>query len=190
MTASGATLLDDNLTSPGTALGTIAYMSPEQVRGEELDARTDLFSFAVVLYEMATGNQAFSSPTSGVIFDGILNRQPVEPLRLNPILPVELHRILNKALEKDRTLRYQTASDLRADLQRQQRDSTSGKVRAWQATSAATAPSTLQVEASRPAPPSGRRKKLFRSSTDKKIAGAWPTIGTWILGPSESSGLS
>ena len=171
MSASGATLLDDNLTSPGTALGTISYMSPEQVRGEELDARTDLFSFAVVLYEMATGNQAFPGPTSGVIFDGILNRLPVEPLRLNPILPVELDRILKKALEKDRTLRYQTASDLRADLQRQQRDSTSGKVRVWQATSAATAPAAGHVEPPRPPLPSGSIKKLFRSSTDKKIAG-------------------
>src|SRR5215472_8886781 len=184
MTASGATLLDDNLTSPGTALGTIAYMSPEQVRGEELDARTDLFSFAVVLYEMATGNQAFSGPTTGVIFDGILNRQPVEPLRLNPILPVELDRILNKALEKDRTLRYQTASDLRADLQRQQRDSTSGKVRAWQATSAATAPSTGGAETPRPPLPSGSRKKLFRSSTDKKIAGVCGGLADyWDMDP-------
>lgn len=184
MTASGATLLDDNLTSPGTALGTIAYMSPEQVRGEELDARTDLFSFGLVLYEMATGNQAFPGPTSGVIFDGILNRQPVEPLRLNPILPEELDRILNKALEKDRTLRYQTASDLRADLQRQQRDSTSGKVRVWQATSAATAPPTGQVEAPRPPLPSGSRKKLFRSSTDKKIAGVCGGLADyWDMDP-------
>jgi Tol biopolymer transport system component/phage shock protein PspC (stress-responsive transcriptional regulator)/tRNA A-37 threonylcarbamoyl transferase component Bud32 len=172
-TASGLTLLEDNLTSPGTALGTIAYMSPEQVRGEDLDARTDLFSFGVVLYEMATGNQAFPGPTSGVIFDGILNRQPVEPLRLNPILPLELDRILNKALEKDRVLRYQTASDLRADLQRQQRDSTSGKVRAWQATAAAATPGARWPEAASAALPgqTGIKKKLFRSSSGKKMGG-------------------
>ena len=172
-TASGATLIDDNLTSPGTALGTIAYMSPEQVRGEDLDARTDLFSFGVVLYEMATGNQAFPGPTSGVIFDAILNRQPVEPLRLNPILTVELDRILNKALEKDRTLRYQTASDLRADLQRQQRDSTSGKVRAWQTPPSTAATAARPFEAPPPPLPEQSRsgKKLFRSSANKKIAG-------------------
>jgi Tol biopolymer transport system component/phage shock protein PspC (stress-responsive transcriptional regulator) len=167
-TVSGATVLDDNLTSPGTALGTIAYMSPEQVRGEDLDARTDLFSFAVVLYEMATGNQAFPGPTSGVVFDGILNRQPVEPLRLNPILPLELDRILNKALEKDRALRYQTASDLRADLQRQQRDSTSGKVKVWQAAATGAAAAKQAETAS---PQTGTERKLTRSATDKKIAG-------------------
>src|SRR5499427_9011907 len=155
---SGATMLDDNLTSPGTALGTIAYMSPEQVRGEELDARTDLFSFALVLYEMATGNQAFPGPTSGVIFDGILNRQPVEPLRLNPTLPIELERILNKALEKDRVLRYQTASDLRADLQREQRNSTSGKVKAWQSTAAVAAQQTRATSPGPSAQTSGEKK--------------------------------
>ena len=172
VTASGATVLDDNLTSPGTALGTIAYMSPEQVRGEDLDARTDLFSFGVVLYEMATGNQAFPGRTSGVVFDGILNRQPVEPARLNPILPLELDRILNKALEKDRTLRYQTASDLRADLQRQLRDSTSGKVRVWQTTAAdAAAAKETETASGGVSSQTGGEKKLTRSATNKKIAG-------------------
>src|SRR5207248_5309260 len=109
---------------------------------------------------------------SGVVFDGILNRQPVEPVRLNPILPLELDRILNKVLEKDRALRYQTASDLRADLQRQQRDSTSGKVKAWQAASAGTA-GAQQTETAWEglSPRAGNVKKLTRSASDKKIAG-------------------
>ena len=126
----------EQLTRAGMAIGTVPYMSPEQVRGEGLDGRTDLFSFGLVLYEMATGVPPFRGETSGVIAEAILNRAPVAPLRLNPDLQPKLEEIINKGMEKDRKLRYQTAAEMRADLQRLKRDSVSGRTGAAVAESA------------------------------------------------------
>jgi serine/threonine protein kinase/Tfp pilus assembly protein PilF len=152
-----ATLKNEHLTSPGTILGTIAYMSPEQARSRELDPRSDLFSFGVVLYEMSTGRPAFGGNSSAEIFDAILNHAPVAPVRLNTEIPADLERILNKALEKDLALRYQHASDIRSDLQRLKRDSDSGRASAMAASESARNLSAVSV-ASAAQVPLGRAK--------------------------------
>jgi eukaryotic-like serine/threonine-protein kinase len=156
----------EQLTRPGTAIGTISYMSPEQVRGEELDARTDLFSFGVVLYEMVTGVLPFRGETSGVIAEAILNRKPVAPVRLNPDLPPKLEETVNKALEKDRKLRYQSAAEIRTDLQRLKRDSDTTR-------SAAT---TAQVESK-----SARKSIRWAAVAGATILAIGLAVGGWLF---------
>src|SRR5271170_160241 len=153
------------LSTPGAAMGTLAYMSPEQARGKELDGRTDIFSFGLVLYEMATGKQAFSGNTSAEIFDAILNRTPVAPVRLNPEIPAELEHIISKALEKDKNLRYQHASEIRTDLQRLKRDSDTGRVSAASSGAVAVAQDAgSQAVSQQPSPVSGSATAVPSSS--------------------------